>query len=73
MKARKGEKIVCECGTVAGHFCEEVNDDQAISGKDIVMDNVRNEIDWSYKCACGKEVVKVENGSWRVRVSNRWI
>ena len=74
MKAGEGQKIVCKCVTVAGYFCNEVSDNQGITGNDIVMDNIRKEIDWGYKCEnCGEFVAKVNNGRWSVQVGRGWI
>jgi hypothetical protein len=76
MKACVGTKIVCKCGEVAGHFRKDIDDNQSISGDDIVMDldRVQEVIDWSYKCEnCGSDVAKPEGDKWSVLLNGNWI
>jgi hypothetical protein len=75
MKARKGEKIICEKGHEAGHFRQNVEDREPIQTGAIAVGDGRAHDDSSqYRCTvCHAPVARPINGNWEVRTDAGWI
>ena len=72
MKARNGERIVCDCGLDMGEFKTDVADENPISSEDFGIDGILE--GGAYLCrVCKLEVAVLENSAWRLRKRKNWI
>ena len=75
MKMRAGDKIICECGQVAGGFRRDVEKAERITSEDIQMDMDTCRVEnGAYQClSCSKEMARIANRSWTVRTAKGWV
>jgi hypothetical protein len=75
MKVRKGEDLVCSCGTRAGVLLRDVEDGSAISGEDFSVASQPPQDDRGYPCLKCGSFVALHDGEarWRIRTSRGWV
>lgn len=75
MKARKGDPIVCSCGTVAGTLQSDILDGAPITTDTLGGLTYDGVSDGNYRCEkCHQSVaVSLCEGVWRIHTSHGWV
>lgn len=75
MKARKGEPIVCSCGTVAGKLQLDIQDGAPITSHALGGLSYDGMIDGGYRCEKCHEPIALRRSerACRIRTSRGWV